>query len=123
MYIRIKELYELIPKSVCKPGCTKCCKDMIQFSLSEEIQMGGYDWNGQCNHICSDGCLIYEKRPFVCRLFGTSEMLRCEDCVPERYLSEEETIRLIHEYFVLREKDFSTRSEPCREERTEETKV
>ena len=84
---------------------------MIQFSLSEETQMGGYDWIGQCNHVCSDGCLIYEKRPFVCRLFGTSEMLRCEGCKPERYLSEEETIKLVHEYSVLRNKEFERKAE------------
>lgn len=101
----IKELYKSLPKSVCKEGCSKCCSDMIQFSPSEEKRMGGYEWNGKCSHLIDGKCSVYENRPFVCRLFGTSDMLTCEGCTPERYLTEEETIKIVHEYTLCRNRE------------------
>ena len=76
-------------------------------SPSEEKNMGGYVWKGQCNHLCETGCSIYEKRALVCRLFGTSEIFQCENCKPERYLSEDETLEIIHEYTKYRNKELN----------------
>ena len=94
----IKNLYEQIPASVCRSDCSKCCKDMIQFSTSEEKNMGGYVWDGKCSHLQNGRCSIYQNRPFVCRLYGTSAMLTCEGCTPERLLSVEDTLSLVREY-------------------------
>ena len=63
--------------------------------------MGSYANDGCCSY-CVDGkCAIYEKRPFICRIYGTSELLVCEDCEPERYLTAEETTELVHIYHEL----------------------
>lgn len=102
---QIKELYEKISASICKSGCSKCCRDIIQFSPSEEKSMGGYEWNGQCSHLFHGRCTIYNKRPFLCRIFGTSELLQCENCKPEKYLSEEETVKILHAYSVFRNQE------------------
>lgn len=101
----IKELYKKIPTSVCKSDCSKCCRDMIQFSPSEEKNMGGYRWKGQCIHLHDGKCSIYDRRPLVCRIFGTSEMLICENCTPDKYLSEEETAKIIREYTIYRNQE------------------
>ncbi len=101
----IQELYKKIPTSICQSECSKCCKDNIQFSPSEEKNMGGYEWNGQCVHLQDGRCTIYDKRPFVCRIFGASEILSCENCKPERYLSQEETVKIIHAYTVYRNQE------------------
>ncbi len=94
-------IYEKIPHSKCKPGCCKCCTNVIQFSPSELVHMGSYANDGCCSH-CVDGkCAIYENRPFICRIYGTSELLVCEDCEPERYLTAEETTELVHIYREL----------------------
>lgn len=53
-------------------------------------------------------CSIYENRPFVCRIFGTSEILRCDNCTPERFLSEKETEELVHQYVLIRKKEEAT---------------
>ena len=98
----LKELYKKIPSSVCKDGCSKCCRDVIQFTPSEEKAMGGYSNDGKCVHLKDGKCSVYENRAFVCRLFGTSEMLRCEGCTPSHVLSEEETSALIHEYVKIK---------------------
>jgi Fe-S-cluster containining protein len=101
----INELYEKIPRSICAEGCFKCCINMIQFTPGEEKEMGGYDYNGKCPYIINGKCSIYEKRPFVCRIYGTSEMLKCNDCIPERYLTEKETRALVHEYALIKMKE------------------
>ena len=100
--IMIKALYEKIPSSTCKKGCSECCTNMIQFAPSEEKTMGGYEYNGVCSHLKNGRCTIYENRPFICRIFGTSEILKCDDCVPERYLNQAETLELVHKYNVLK---------------------
>ena len=101
-YKQISDLYSRIPKSTCKEECFKCCTNMIQFSPSEAIAMGGYEFNGLCSHLKDGRCSIYENRPFVCRIFGTSELLKCDDCNPERFLSEAETNDIVHQYVRLK---------------------
>ena len=98
----IKNIYDKIPKSQCKNGCFKCCTNMIQFTPSELKAMGGYEYDGICSHLKDGKCSIYENRPFVCRIYGSSELFICENCVPERFLSEEETVDLVHEYTLLK---------------------
>ena len=98
----IKELYENIPPSVCGKDCAKCCTNIIQFTASEEKMMGGYEWDGQCSHLIDGRGSVYDRRPLICRLYGTSELLRCEGCTPERYLSEKETGEIIHIYVRYR---------------------
>ena len=101
----IEELYKKIPSSTCKNGCFECCTNMIQFSPSEAKRVGKYEYNGRCPYLINSRCSIYEKRPFVCRIYGASNLLKCNDCVPERYLTEEETNELVHEYMVIKKKE------------------
>ena len=95
---KLYELYEKIPATNCKPGCYECCRDIIQFTPTEEKNMGGYEHNGICSHLRDGKCGIYDKRPFVCRILGTSEILMCEDCTSQRVMPEEETMALVREY-------------------------
>lgn len=94
----LEEIYESIPDSVCREGCFKCCTNQIQFTPSEKVRMGGYENNGICSHVKDGRCSIHPRRPFICRLYGTSEDLTCEGCTPERLLTREETDALVHEY-------------------------
>ena len=98
----IQKLYELIPTSICKEGCSKCCKDIIQVAPEEDKRMGGYQWDKQCFFLKDNGCSIHDKRAFICRLFGTSVLMPCEDCTPEKYLSEKETKDLINIYLRIK---------------------
>ena len=97
----IQKLYDKIPGNTCKPGCYACCINSIQMAREERERMGGYDWCGQCPHITAEGCTAYLNRAFICRLYGVSELLPCEDCVPERLLIAEETRELVHRYLAL----------------------
>lgn len=101
----LKALYDKIPKSTCKQGCFRCCADIIQFTKTELVAMGGYEYRGKCSHLVNGRCSVYENRPFVCRIYGVSEILRCENCTPDYYLTKEETLKLIHDYDLLLKKD------------------
>lgn len=103
--MEMKKIYEQIPSTRCVEGCFNCCKNMIQFTPSELKAMGSYEFNGVCSHLVDGKCAVYENRPFVCRLYGASEILKCENCNSERYLSEEETAKLVHEYTELKKKE------------------
>lgn len=60
--------------------------------------MGGYMYDGVCPHLVDGGCSVYEARPMVCRLFGVSEIMPCEDCKPDHSLSAADTESLLREY-------------------------
>lgn len=99
----MQKLYDKIPASVCKKGCFDCCGNVVQFAPEELSRAGEYALkNGKCVFLTDKGCSIYENRPFVCRLFGTSEIASCAGCVPERFLSREETLALSGAYAKLK---------------------
>jgi Fe-S-cluster containining protein len=75
---------------------------MIQVATEEEVRMGGYRWDGKCVLLIDNKCSVYENRAFICRLFGSSESMKCPDCTPERYLSESDTAELIRKYVRLK---------------------
>lgn len=101
----ISELYKQIPSSVCRSGCSECCTNMIQLSPSEERRIGGYEWNGKCSHLIDGKCSVYKDRPFVCRIYGTNELMRCDGCKSGKYLSEGEVTELIHKYVFYRNEE------------------
>ena len=105
----IEKLYLLIPKSRCKDGCFECCTNIVQFAREEAERAGEYKYDGVCGFLGADKrCGVYENRPLVCRIYGASEILKCEDCEPERYLSEGETREIIRAY--VRIKDMQDKS-------------
>ena len=100
----IQKLYLKIPKSVCKDGCFGCCTNSVQFAKEEAQRAGEYKYSGLCSFL--DGnkkCGVYNNRPLVCRIYGTSEIMICGDCTPEKYLSEEETRAIIKEYAKIKD--------------------
>ena len=89
---RYRELYDRIPAFDCIKGCTDCCGP-VPFGFSEwqkvknPVAATGID----CPYIEDGKCSIYEVRPFMCRIFGTVENLRCpRGCGPEKLLTKEE---------------------------------
>ena len=99
----IQKLYLRIPKSDCKDGCFECCTNIVQFAKEEAERAGEYEYDGVCSFLSDNKkCGVYENRPLVCRIYGASETMRCEDCVPERYLTGEETRDIIREYAKIK---------------------
>ncbi len=100
--------YAAIPSFICRPGCSDCCgphpwtkaeHERIAAWLAERgrplLRATGLD----CPYIENGRCSIYEVRPFICRLYGTVEGLRCpHGCGPARLLSEHERRHLMSQY-------------------------
>lgn len=100
-----EQIYARIPQTRCLDTCFKCCTNIVQFSPSEEKAMGGYEWNGKCSHLVEGKCSVYKNRPFVCRIYGASVMMRCDDCICDNPLDEKETLELVHQYVSLKNKE------------------
>ena len=80
----IDRLRRQIPGFACEPGCHDCCGPVT--ASSEEMSrlpvksVAAHDaalaeWN--CVHLGPQGCEVYDERPLICRLFGTTASLPC----------------------------------------------
>ena len=102
----IKELYDKIPSFHCIEGCVECCDNMIQFAPEEIKRLPEIHWvERQCPFLCEKGCSVYENRGFICRIYGSSELLPCpHGCKPEKPLTETETRAMFAEFVRLKTK-------------------
>ena len=99
----LKELYAKIPEFECIPGCTECCGP-IPVSDVECAEIGCKNTHllplkygkFDCAYSTEKGCAIYEKRPLMCRLFGTTQDLACpKGRQPKKMLSETEALEIM----------------------------
>lgn len=102
---KLDALYAQIPALVCRGLCHDSCGP-IEMSVREreriEREAGKPLTCGMlatCSMLTEDRrCGVYEIRPMICRIWGTTRKMRCHyGCRPERWLSAEETARLIAE--------------------------
>lgn len=98
-----QELYSKIPKFECKEGCADCCGP-VPFSKWEwdqvEDKRKGTGLN--CPYAVNGRCDIYEKRPLVCRLYGTIKRLKCPHGFrPEAFLSKKAENKIAIAYMRL----------------------
>jgi uncharacterized protein len=87
-------LYREIPKTTgCVPECHKCCGPVpwstselaaITMPVSAEVLLttGGTQVyidpsTGMCPMLGKDGCTVYSRRPFMCRLYGAAKGCLC----------------------------------------------
>lgn len=81
---KIRFLREQIPTFECVPGCHDCCGPVT--TSSEEMarlprksaaeQLAALD-ELNCVHLGPHGCTVYDERPLICRLFGTTPRMPC----------------------------------------------
>ena len=111
-----EELYVQIPNMTCLSGCSDCCC-IVRFSRYEVAQISTAKilraifrrfrqaTTQKCPYLTEDNrCGIYQVRPFVCRLFGTTEIerLRCpKGMEPDKILGAEESEKLINQFLRI----------------------
>lgn len=87
----------------CKGLCSDRCGAIPCSSLErKQLEARGkpFGTNGQmvCTMLKGTRCTAYSVRPLICRVWGTTEKLRCpHGCEPERWLSEQEFNELAQE--------------------------
>ncbi len=106
----LQDLYDQVPAI---PGCQgKCWVSCGPVEMSDRerqrARQAGYritdarDATRQidtywCEALTSEGrCAIYDLRPLVCRLWGTTEGMPCpHGCQPERWLTDDQSFELV----------------------------
>lgn len=112
-------LYRDIPKtSPCKPGCQRCCGPVpwspAEFAAVQDAAPATGAWveivgqrvfrdqiTGMCPFLTASGCGVYDRRPFMCRVFGASSdaLLVCpEGAKAKRPLTVRQTGVLANAY-------------------------
>ena len=101
----IKKLRKMIPSFQCKKGCTDCCGftpwtkwewEQIPDALKTKTN------ELKCPYATKNGCMVYEHRPIICRMFGTVEQMKCpHGCGPAFLLSPEQEREIHREYSKL----------------------
>jgi len=108
-----RRIYKKIPAFTCKEGCTDCCGpvpmteyEANRLELAEQItpfKPGTMD----CSFICEGKCSVYDKRPYLCRVFGVvdSGRLKCpHGYKPKAPMSPNDLQNLTSEYMALMRK-------------------
>ena len=108
----LENIIKEIPKFKCIEGCTDCCGPVFTTKTEAEtlgIEVGlltNSTGSGKCQFVSECGCSVYESRPVMCRMFGSSDILelRCRHGKsPSKRLSADKSNSLIHKYrqFVI----------------------
>lgn len=80
----LKRLRSNIPSFECVPGCHDCCgpvtassEEMSRLPVKTEAEHDAALAHLSCPHLGVNGCEVYDERPLICRLFGTTPSLPC----------------------------------------------
>ncbi|MGE5472361.1 MAG: YkgJ family cysteine cluster protein [Bacteroidota bacterium] len=80
----IRFLRRQIPGFECEPGCHDCCgpvtassEEMARLPVKSAEAHAAALAELSCPHLGERGCQVYDERPLICRLFGTTPRLVC----------------------------------------------
>jgi hypothetical protein len=81
---KIDQLRLQIPSFACVPGCHDCCgpvtassEEMSRLPVKSAAEHDAALAEYNCVHLGPQGCTVYDQRPLICRLFGTTPSLPC----------------------------------------------
>lgn len=100
----IARLREKVPSFKCKPGCHDCCgpvttssEEMSRLPVKTDAEHDAALEEFNCVHLGPNGCEVYEERPLICRLFGTTPRMACpNDCAPDTMIDPEVEDQIHH---------------------------
>ena len=102
---KIGDLRQRIPSFKCIVGCHDCCGPVT--ASSEEVarlpvktdaehETALADYN--CVYLGKHGCEVYNERPLICRLFGTTPRLLCPNGKRPVYMIDRQTDQEIDQF-------------------------
>lgn len=110
----LAEIYNSLPHLKCQGKCQDSCgvipvfeievQNIKRLNLNPPSTVNSSQYGElTCSQLSAFGtCKIYSSRPLACRLFGLVEKMRCPfGCVPERWLTDEETDKLMEKLIKL----------------------
>lgn len=103
----LEKFYAQIPTFKCIPGCFACCGP-VPFAKCEwdRIEDKREATGITCPYASASGCAIYDKRPLICRLFGTTDDLPCpHGCRPAFLMMRSVASEMVRVHYDLIDKD------------------
>jgi hypothetical protein len=104
---KIRFFRQHIPTFECVPGCHDCCgpvttssEEMARLPVISDAEHAVALADLSCPHLGEQGCQVYDERPLICRLFGTTPRLACPNGRRPAVLIEPRIERQIYRYFA-----------------------
>ena len=104
---KISALRRQIPSFECVPGCHDCCgpvttspEEMSRLPRKTAAEQEAAMDELNCVHLGPKGCTVYDERPLICRLFGTTKTLPCPNGRRPVELIHPRVEKQIHEYMA-----------------------
>lgn len=98
----LEDVYAAIPSVECQGLCSEGCGVIPLFPVEERNmlekcgKLPAPTSGMTCSALRENRCTVYENRPFVCRIWGAVERMRCPfGCKVERILTEAEVKQLM----------------------------
>ena len=103
----ILRLREQIPSFECVEGCHDCCgpvttssEEMFRLPVKTDAEHTEALDDYSCVHLGPNGCTVYEERPLICRLFGTTPKMPCPNGRRPENMIDPKVEREIHQYIA-----------------------
>jgi len=101
---KIDHLRQNIPSFACVPGCHDCCgpvtassEEMARLPVKSDAEHDAALDELNCVHLGPNGCEVYDQRPLICRLFGTTPRLPCPNGRGPEQMIEPRIEKQIHQ--------------------------
>lgn len=102
---KIRYFRDRIPTFSCKPGCHDCCgpvtassEEMARLPLKSDAEHDEALAELSCPYLGKNGCEVYQERPLICRLFGTTPSLACPNACRPLQLTDPKTEAQIYKF-------------------------
>lgn len=103
--LRIDDLRQRIPTFRCVVGCHDCCgpvtasaAEVARLPARSEAARAAALGELNCVYLGAHGCEVYDERPLICRLFGTTPRLACPNGKRPVYMIDARTEKEIEDF-------------------------
>lgn len=99
----VRDIWAKVPKIECKGLCSNSCGPIPCSSVERKLveSRAGKKLGTErltCTMLKGGRCTVYSVRPLICRVWGLTPKLKCpHGCLPERYMTDAETMNLFKE--------------------------
>ncbi|KPW42172.1 hypothetical protein ALP45_03561 [Pseudomonas coronafaciens pv. atropurpurea] len=104
---KVSDLRRQIPSFECVPDCHDCCgpvttspEEMSRLPRKTAAEQEAALDELNCVHLGPQGCTVYDERPLICRLFGTTASLPCPNNRRPVELIHPQVEKQIHAYMA-----------------------
>ncbi len=96
---------EQIPAFSCTPGCHDCCgpvtassEEVAQLPIKSEAEHAIALADLSCPYLGENGCEVYDDRPLICRLYGTTPSMLCPHGQKPEQMIDSRIEQKIHDF-------------------------